>query len=62
MISFWGNLFLPTAFYNDLPLPIVGGVVAAALYALSLLVSRPPVPVPDVAPGQSVPGMVSQEP
>jgi purine-cytosine permease-like protein len=44
VISFWGNLFLPPVFYNDLPLPVVGGVVAAAVYGLSLRFSKPAVP------------------
>jgi len=33
--GYWGNHFLPGLFYNTLPLPVVGGIVAAALYALA---------------------------
>ena len=29
IIGYWGNHFLPGFFYNTLPLPVVGGVVAA---------------------------------
>jgi purine-cytosine permease-like protein len=32
IIGYWGSHFLPGFFYNTLPLPVVGGVVAAALY------------------------------
>jgi len=32
IIGYWGSHFLPGVFYNTLPLPVVGGVVAAALY------------------------------
>jgi purine-cytosine permease-like protein len=32
VISYWGNHFLPGFFYNTLPLPVVGGIIAAALY------------------------------
>jgi purine-cytosine permease-like protein len=32
IISYWGDHFLPGFFYNTLPLPVVGGVVAAVLY------------------------------
>ena len=32
LISYWGDHFLPGFFYNTLPLPVVGGVVAAVLY------------------------------
>jgi len=32
IIGYWGNDFLPGFFYNTLPLPVVGGVVAAVLY------------------------------
>lgn len=34
VFSFWGQTFLPSVFYQDLPLPVVGGLIAAALYAL----------------------------
>lgn len=45
VISFWGSHFLPGFAYNDLPLPVVGGVVAAALYAATLTFSKPPTPL-----------------
>jgi purine-cytosine permease-like protein len=32
VVGYWGEHFLPGFFYNTLPLPVVGGVVAAALY------------------------------
>jgi purine-cytosine permease-like protein len=32
IISYWGDKFLPGFFYNTLPLPVVGGAVAALLY------------------------------
>jgi purine-cytosine permease-like protein len=31
-IAYWGDTFLPGFFYNTLPVPVVGGLVAAALY------------------------------
>jgi purine-cytosine permease-like protein len=35
VIGYWGDKFLPGFFYNTLPLPVVGGVVAAGLYGLA---------------------------
>jgi purine-cytosine permease-like protein len=32
VIGYWGEHFLPSVFYNTLPLPVVGGLVAAVLY------------------------------
>jgi purine-cytosine permease-like protein len=32
VIGYWGDKFLPGFFYNTLPVPVVGGLVAAALY------------------------------
>jgi purine-cytosine permease-like protein len=32
IISYWGDKFLPGFFYNTLPLPVVGALVAAGLY------------------------------
>jgi purine-cytosine permease-like protein len=32
IIGYWGDKFLPGFFYNTLPLPVVGGLVAGALY------------------------------
>jgi purine-cytosine permease-like protein len=34
VLSYWGQHFLPGWCYTTLPLPVVGGVIAAALYAL----------------------------
>lgn len=57
VISFWGNHFLPGFAYNNLPLPVVGGVVAAALYAATLTFSKPPTsatgPAIEPPPGRS---------
>jgi purine-cytosine permease-like protein len=37
VISAWGDRVLPAVFYNDLPLPVVGSLIAAAIYlALAL--------------------------
>jgi nucleobase:cation symporter-1, NCS1 family len=60
VVSFWGNHFLPGFAYNDLPLPVVGGVVAAALYAATLTFSKPPTPAtgPAIEPAA---GTVGQE-
>jgi purine-cytosine permease-like protein len=58
-ISYWGNDFLPGFAYNDLPLPVVGGVVAAALYALTLTFAKPPLPV--VGGTGAAAGVVGQE-
>jgi purine-cytosine permease-like protein len=33
VVSFWGQDFLPGFFYDILPLPVVGGVLSAAIYA-----------------------------
>ncbi|MGO9959056.1 MAG: purine-cytosine permease family protein [Solirubrobacteraceae bacterium] len=35
VIGYWGDRFLPGFFYNTLPVPVVGGVVAAVLYAVA---------------------------
>jgi purine-cytosine permease-like protein len=59
VISYWGNHFLPGFTYNDLPLPVVGGVVAAALYAATLTFSKPPLPetgLPAVEPAAGAVG------
>lgn len=60
VISFWGNHFLPGFACNDLPLPVVGGVVAAAPYAATLTFSEPPTPAtgPAIEPAA---GTVGQE-
>lgn len=34
VLSFWGPQFLPSVLYVDLPVPVVGGVFAAILYAV----------------------------
>jgi phosphate/sulfate permease len=41
VFAFWGTQFLPGVFYNTLPLPVVGGVVAAILYGLAAAFRRP---------------------
>jgi purine-cytosine permease-like protein len=45
VLSYWGQHFLPGWCYTTLPLPVVGGVIAAALYALlaRLAISTPEV-------------------
>ena len=35
IIGYWGDKFLPVFFYNTLPVPVVGGLVAAALYGVA---------------------------
>ncbi len=40
VFAFWGQDFLPAFCYTDLPLPVVGGVVGAACYAIFLLLAR----------------------
>ena len=35
VIGYWGDKFLPGFFYNTLPLPVVGALVAAALYGVA---------------------------
>jgi small basic protein len=42
VLGFWGDKFLPGFFYNTLPLPVVAGVVAAALYGLAAALWPPP--------------------
>jgi purine-cytosine permease-like protein len=42
VIGYWGDEFLPGFFYNTLPLPVVAGVVAAALYWGAALLWPPP--------------------
>src|SRR3984885_8530633 len=42
VIGFWGDEFLPGFFYNTLPLPVVAGLVAAALYAAAAALWPPP--------------------
>jgi hypothetical protein len=52
VIGFWGDKFLPGFFYNTLPLPVVAGLVAAALYGAAAAIWPPPqaaVPVQDAA-------------
>ncbi len=34
IVGYWGNHFLPGFFYNTLPLPVVGGILAALLYGV----------------------------
>ncbi|HEY1704577.1 MAG TPA: cytosine permease [Trebonia sp.] len=42
VFAFWGAEFLPGVFYNTLPLPVVGGVIAAILYGLAAVSRRAP--------------------
>src|SRR6202044_2505439 len=52
VIGFWGDKFLPGFFYNPLPLPVVAGLVAAALYGAAAAIWPPPqaaVPVSDAS-------------
>jgi purine-cytosine permease-like protein len=41
VVGYWGEHFLPGFFSNTLPLPVVGGVIAAALYAAAATVWPP---------------------
>ncbi|MFJ4654717.1 purine-cytosine permease family protein [Nocardia sp. NPDC088792] len=45
-LGFWGDEFLPSFFYNVLPLPVVAGVVSAILYGLAATFWHPPHAVP----------------
>lgn len=45
-ISGWGNHVLPGFFYNVLPLPVVGSLIAAAVYLLLALPVRERLTVP----------------
>jgi purine-cytosine permease-like protein len=54
IISYWGNHFLPGFFYNTLPLPVVGGTIAAALYAAAATI-RPRATTTTIAPQPLVP-------
>jgi ABC-type Fe3+-siderophore transport system permease subunit len=42
VLGYWGSDFLPGFFYNTLPLPVVAGVVSAALYGLAACLWPPP--------------------
>jgi small basic protein len=42
VLGYWGDEFLPGFFYNTLPLPVVAGLVAAALYGLAAYLRPPP--------------------
>jgi purine-cytosine permease-like protein len=42
VVGFWGDKFLPGFFYNTLPLPVVAGLVAAALYGAAAALWPPP--------------------
>jgi purine-cytosine permease-like protein len=65
--GFWGDQFLPGVFYNDLPLPVVAGVIAAILYAAAATLwpppqaNRPAAPGSGTAPG-SAPGSAVTQP
>jgi purine-cytosine permease-like protein len=54
IISYWGNHFLPGFFYNTLPLPVVGGTIAAALYGAAATI-RPRATTAAIAPQPLVP-------
>jgi purine-cytosine permease-like protein len=56
VFGFWGDKFLPSVFYNTLPLPVVAAVIAAILYAAAATVWPPPQtirPAAAVAPSGS---------
>jgi purine-cytosine permease-like protein len=61
VVGFWGSHFLPGVFYNTMPLPVVGGLVAAALYAAAAIIwprTSPPTndpPANDPPPTDPVP-------
>jgi purine-cytosine permease-like protein len=40
VISFWGTDFLPAGFYNNIPLSLVGSLVAALLYGAWLVIRK----------------------
>lgn len=42
VFGFWGDQFLPSVFYNTLPLPVVAAVIAAILYAAAATLWPPP--------------------
>jgi hypothetical protein len=42
VLGFWGEGFLPGFFYNTLPLPVLAGLVAAALYGAAAALWPPP--------------------
>jgi uncharacterized membrane protein YeaQ/YmgE (transglycosylase-associated protein family) len=53
VLAFWGNDFLPSFFYNTLPLAVVAAVVSAVIYGVAAtiwpvpraLVATAPVPL-----------------
>ena len=49
--GFWGDHFMPSVFYNDLPLPVVAAVFAAILYAAAAALWPPPQTIRPAAPG-----------
>src|SRR5580700_5259997 len=55
VIGFWGDKFLPGFFYNTLPLPVVAGLVAAALYGAAATIWPPPQTLRPAAPGTDSP-------
>jgi len=56
VVGYWGNHFLPGFFYNTLPLPVVGGIVAGALYGFAASVA------PKISPTAIVPASVAPTP
>ena len=54
IIGYWGDKFLPGFFYNTLPVPVVGGLVAAVLYAAAATI-WPRASVPAAIPPAVVP-------
>jgi purine-cytosine permease-like protein len=50
VFGFWGDRFLPSVFYNTLPLPVVAAVIAAVLYAAAATIWPPPQTIRPAAP------------
>ena len=50
VFGFWGDRFLPSVFYNTLPLPVVAAVIAAILYAAAATIWPPPQTIRPAAP------------
>ena len=50
VLGFWGDQFMPSVFYNTLPLPVVAAVIAAILYAAAATIWPPPQAIRPAAP------------
>jgi hypothetical protein len=51
VFGFWGDKFLPSVFYNTLPLPVVAAVIAAIVYAVAATIWVPPQAIRPAAAG-----------